>query len=146
MLSNISFFYINKVGTNGIQMNVHLSLSFTYSSSNVSSLRFNLVNFQKKIAYLSMAFAGNGQEAKDSFSAKFHSLPWWFTYDDDCSCMQKGWLKLCRFPLVLFFAPTLCGFCGKKTIEHFLLQVFMTRIGRMRAMLISWTGYWEKSL
>lgn len=59
----------------GIQMNAHFSLPFTYSSSNVSYLRFNLVNFQKKIVYISMPFAGNGQEAKDSFSAKFHSLP-----------------------------------------------------------------------
>lgn len=96
----------------GIQ-SAHFLRSFTYSSSNVSSLRFNLVNFQKKIASISMPFAGNGQAAKDCFSTKFHSLPWWFTYDDDCNCMQKSRLKFCRF-LSSLFCPTLRGFMWKE--------------------------------
>ncbi|GFS30542.1 DNA/RNA polymerases superfamily protein [Actinidia rufa] len=38
----------------------------------------------------------HGQAAEDSFSTKFCPLTRWFTYDDDCSCLQESRLELCR--------------------------------------------------
>ena len=46
---------------------------------------------------------GHGQEAENSFPTKFCSLPWWFSYDDDCSSLQTGRHNICRLLLVGFY-------------------------------------------
>jgi hypothetical protein len=62
---------------------------------------------------------GHGQAAKNSLSSKFCPLPWWFSHDDDCCCLQRGRFELCRFVwvssslspsrhLVNFFGKSYC--------------------------------------
>lgn len=78
------------------------SYSIVYFGENFSILIcFSFSRSKFKI--LLSNIAGHGQAAENRISAKFCSFTWWFSYDDDCDCLQKGRIEFCRYFLVRLF-------------------------------------------
>lgn len=91
----------------------------------------------------SFTIIGHGQAAEDSIPTELCSLPWRFSYDDDCNFLQKGGLELCRF----FWSPWIPALFLTSTdyATGIWLQEFMIHTGHMHVMWMTWAGYLEKS-
>lgn len=133
--------YININWTNFFTIFFLIFKKFSYLSSYRVLISFLGTNYD------SVHVIGHGQEAENRFPTKFCPLPRWFSYDDDCSSLQKGRHNICRLVLAGFYL--ICCLLSPVslliTIYWHSIQEFMIRTGHMHVMWMKWTGYCERS-